>query len=371
MNQAFKLVKVKQKIQETADACSLLFEIPEALKEEFNYTAGQYITISVMINDKEERRSYSLFTAPHEDHFGITVKLVPGGKVSPYLVNEVKEGDEINISAPEGRFILLPNEEQSRDHYFFAAGSGITPVMSMIKTVLEQEPKSSAYLLYGNRNEDCIIFKQELAAMAGDYEGQFYLSQTLSQSGKGGLAGLFSKKKADGFAKGRIDGMKIRKFLADFPSKSNNDNFYLCGPGGMIELASATLKEMTIESKTIHKEYFTPPEEEKPKSSENGTVTESTVEGEISVTVRLDGATKELTIDSNKTVLEALLDKGVMAPYSCTSGACATCIAKLKEGKVEMDVCFSLDDDEIESGLILTCQSHAKTPHITIDYDVA
>ncbi|MBT8232544.1 MAG: ferredoxin--NADP reductase [Saprospiraceae bacterium] len=366
MSNTFNSLKVLDKINETIDSCSFLLSIPEDLKDVYNFTSGQYITVSVNINGEEQRRAYSIFTSPSEDKFGFTVKRVDGGKVSNFLIDEVSIGGTLDIMAPEGKFILEPNVDLSRDHYFIAGGSGITPIMSMIITLLEEEPLSTAYLLYANRNENNIIFEKALNWLTEKYKDQLIVTYILSQPNRektGGLKGLFSKGKTTWTGlTGRINKKCLANFLNDNPSKSKNDYFYLCGPGGLIETAEEFLKSKGIDSSKIKREYFSNAHEQK-----SGTQTE--MSGECTADVQLNGEKFQINIPGDKTVLEALLDQGKDAPYSCTSGACSTCIAKVSKGKVEMDACFALDDDEIEKGFVLACQARVKTPELEINFD--
>jgi len=365
MSSNFNSLKVIEKINETIDSSSFLLEIPETLKDSYKYKSGQYLTLRVTVNGEELRRAYSIFTSPGENKFGFTVKRVENGKVSNYLIDKLYKGDSLDVMPPEGKFVLEPNVDLGRDHYFIAGGSGITPIMSMIMTVLEEEPKSTAYLIYGNRNESNIIFKSQLDDLESKYKNQFVATHVISQPTKekaGGLKGLFSKGKIswDGI-KGRIDKKCLLTFLDENPSKSNNNYYYLCGPGGLIETAESCLKDTGVDSSKIKREYFT--SADAPAKAASGESSDAKVK------VSLNGEKFEVNVPKDKTILEALLDDGKDAPYSCTSGACSTCIAKVKEGSVEMDACFALDDDEIKSGYILTCQARATTPTLDIDFD--
>jgi len=371
MSKQFNSLTVKKKVQETEDSCSFVFTVPESLKDNYAFKAGQYLTLKVAIGGKEHRRAYSIYTVPADEDLGVTVKRVKGGLVSNYLIDKVNEGDAIAVMPPEGKFVAKPGQEKQRDHYFFAGGSGITPVRSMIMNILEEEPLSTCYLLYANRTEDSIIFKKTFDDLLLRYEDQFYLDYIISQpvqTKAGGLSGLFGKKAAPTWRglKGRINPAILERYLEEHPSKTGKDVFYLCGPGGMIESIENWLKGKGTESVQIKKEYFT-----------NADVTTGATEsvamtagaGRCEAKVKLNGEHFTIEIPAGKTVLDALVDEGKDPPYSCTSGACSTCVAKVLDGKVEMEACFALDDEEIEDGYVLTCQAQCTTATLSIDYD--
>jgi ring-1,2-phenylacetyl-CoA epoxidase subunit PaaE len=362
----FHKIKVAEVIAETDHCVSILFDIPEDLKADFEFTAGQYLTIKASIDDEEVRRAYSIYTAPHEDQLGVSVKIVEGGKMSTYLNKQVKKGDVLEVMRPDGRFTLITLQDTQRDHYFFAAGSGVTPVMSMIKSMLEQEPKSTAYLLYGNKDEDNIIFKDKIDYLKEQYEGQIVVEMTLSQpktEKSGGIMGILGKKKTSwNGQKGRIDSAKVARFVQENPPKSVHAEYYICGPGAMIETVQTTLMGNGVDKSNIHQEYFT--------STDGGDSGVSQAADGAKLIAKLGGKEIQLTVAKNKSLLDTMLDAGHEAPYSCTSGACSTCMAKLTKGTVEMEACFALDDDEIADGYILSCQAHPTSTEVEVDFDV-
>jgi ring-1,2-phenylacetyl-CoA epoxidase subunit PaaE len=277
----------------------------------------------------------------------------------------LKKGDFLEVMKPEGKFTLVTLVDIQRDHYFFAAGSGITPVMSMIKSMLEEEPKSTAYLLYGSKDENSIIFKSQLEQLNINYEGQIIIDHTLSNPTKeksSGLLGVLGKKKTNWQGlKGRIDSEKVARFVQENPPKTDKSEYYICGPGDMIEIVQTTLMGNGIPKKDIHKEFFSP------TSTTELNVVQAA--DEATLTAHLSGKEIKLAIQKGKTILDTLLDAGHEAPYSCTSGACSSCMAKVIKGTVEMEACFALDDDEVQAGYILTCQSHPTSSEVEIEYE--
>jgi len=340
-------LEIKEVIRETPQAVSLSFNIPENLKEEFKFDAGQYITIKTKLGDEELRRAYSLCSAPNSGEFKVTVKEVEGGKFSVIANNKLNAGDILEVHPPEGKFILKPSGE-ARTYAAFAAGSGITPVLSIIKTVLAEEPKSRFVLTYGNKSPEETIFFKELLELQAKFPDRLFIEF------------VYSRTREDNSHFGRIETSTVNFVVKNKFKEHAFDAFYLCGPEEMINQVSDVLKENGVTEDKILYELFT---------SEDTGALETNVEGQTELTIMVDDEETTFSMDTKETVLDAALEHDLDVPYSCQGGICSSCIARIVEGKAEMRKNQILTDEEIEEGLILTCQAQPLTPKLKVDYD--
>lgn len=371
MDHNFYKLPVREVRRETSDAVTVFFEVPDSLKETFSYIQGQYLTLRFTIDGEEVRRAYSMSSSPLETDLAVTVKEVSGGKVSPLINRSLKAGDEVEVMPPMGRFYVDLDPDLHRTFYFFGAGSGITPLMSIIKTTLEEEPKSTIHLLYGSRNETSIIFQKAIDELEKRYAGQFQVTHILSRPAKvasKGIGGLFKKDKFNWEGQvGRIDAKVVKKFLKEHPKRTSNAAYFICGPTGMMQTIERTLLDEKVDKKEIHLEYFTTATE---GSTADTTTTTTDNASAARVQVILDGQEINIEVPAGKTILDVLIAQKYDPPYSCTSGTCSSCIAKVTKGAVEMEVCLALDEDEIEEGYILSCQAKPTTEEVHITYEV-
>ena len=343
----FHKLSIKNYIQETANAVSLIFDIPERLKDNFSFKAGQYVNLRTTIEAKEIRRSYSICSSPNSGELKVAIKRVENGVFSTYAISHLKTGDVIEVHEPEGKFILEPT--RSSNYLGIVAGSGITPVLSMIKTVLQLEPSSSFTLIYGNKSLDETMFKAELDALSLAYDTRFNLEY------------VFSRQHEEGSLFGRIDEGHTNYFIKNVYKNWSFKTAFLCGPEEMIKTVSTTLKENHYKESQILFELFT--------ASINEESSSEIKDGQTEVTVLLDDEELCFTMDQKDDILAAALRNDVDAPYSCQGGVCSSCLGKVTQGTAVMVKNSILTDDEVNEGFILTCQAHPTSSKISIDFD--
>lgn len=342
----FYNVKIRNINKETAHAVSIVFDIPESMKSHFIFKAGQYITLTSHINGEEVKRAYSICSSPRSGELKVAIKAIEKGTFSVYATEQLKEGDSIEIHQPEGKFILEP--EGGRHYIAFAAGSGITPVLSMIKTVLEDTPNAHFTLIYGNRSKADTIFKSELEVLQKDYSQRFNLHY------------IFSRERVSGSLFGRIDEGFTNYYLRNIYKDVSFDSAYLCGPEGMIKTVSNTLQDNGIDESKIFFELFT--------SSDEGDVS-GVRDGETAITILVDDEKVSFTMSQTDTILAAALRNNVDAPYSCQGGVCSSCVAKVTKGSAVMTKNSILTDGEVHDGFVLTCQAYPTSSKINVDFD--
>lgn len=327
----------------TKDAVAISFAIPNTLQDVFSFSAGQYLTMSHTINGTEVRRSYSLCSAPHEGLLRVGIKAIPNGVFSNYANTELQKGDTLNIGTPEGRFVFTP--DGSKNILLLAAGSGITPMLSITKTAF-QETDGQVVLVYGNRSEEDSMFLDELAALKEQYNERF------------SLISVYSRKKATDALFGRIDKAHINYVRNTLFSQLHFDDFYVCGPSEMIEGSVQALSDSGVSDEKIHVEHFT-----------GGGDIDRSSEGVVSYEVVLDDETHLFTADAKETILEAAINAGIDPPYSCQGGVCGSCIGRVREGETAMASNQILSDSEVVEGLVLTCQATCTSDRLVVDFD--
>ena len=346
----FYSLKVKEIKKLTLDSVKIVFE--NKFPTDFAFKAGQYITLRKDINGEEVRRSYSLSSSPSKG-IEIGVKRVNNGLMSTYLTNTLKVGNIIDVMPPTGNFYLL-SENDNKHYVAICAGSGITPILSMIRYVTENNTNSFFTLIYGNKSRSSTMFAQELLQLEKDFQSQVYVHH------------VFSRENLNDFIFGRIDENLLSQLFEENNNLISADSYFLCGPGQMIDTTQSFLLKSGVKDENIYFERFTPV----PNEVKDTEVILDSTELVSNVLISVDGDDFEFELSSQgKTILDAAMDAGADVPFSCKGGVCCVCKAKVMEGKASMDANYSLSEDEVEQGYILTCQSHPASEDLVIDFD--
>lgn len=341
--------------REASDAVSMTFVIPGELAGDYAFTPGQYLTLRTMLDGEEVRRSYSICSGPDDGEIRIAVKKVDGGAFSSWAADELKSGDELDVMTPTGRFGVVPPAETGRIHVGFAAGSGITPILSIIKGILAREPDSRFFLFYGNRATDNIMFLEALEELKDRFIDRFSIFHVIS-----------GEEQDIPILHGRLDGDKVKVLLRSLVPAASVDHVFICGPSGMSEEVEATCRELGIAKERIHVERFVSEFGGKPRPKQ---VVVSDAPPKAIASLIIDGKRRDVPVAEDEAILDAALRAGIDLPFACKGGMCSTCRAKLVEGEAPMDINYSLEPWELKAGFVLTCQAKPSSERVVVDYD--
>lgn len=345
---SFYKLSIKDVRRETKDAVSIAFQVPLEFQDFYQFTAGQYLNLKLTLDGHEIRRAYSICSAPESSELRIAIKAVNNGAFSTFANSQLKAGDVLEVGTPEGKFTFQPDAARQKNYLAFAAGSGITPILSIIGSALQSEPKSTFVLVYGNKTPEETIFQQALHELQLKYVGRFFVHYVYSQA------------KIEGELFGRIERSTVNFVLNNKHKEIDFDKFYLCGPEEMINTVATVLKERNIKESAIKFELF---------STSTPETNVNTAEGHTKITVLVDDEETTFEMSKKQTVLEAALKQGIDAPYSCQGGICSSCLGRITSGSAMMTKNSILTDGEIAEGLILTCQAHPTSDTLYVDYD--
>lgn len=354
----FHTLKVKDIRRETADAVSIAFDIPLAIQHEYQFKQGQYITVKLNVNGEELRRSYSICTSPYsEKELRVAVKEVKDGRASTLMNRSWKVGDTVEVMTPMGNFHSVLSGNNKKHYVLFAGGSGITPMMSILKSVLYIEKQSKVTLVYANRDEESVIFNTEIQKIVSENSDRIKVLNVYDAP----------KTQVIDLQKGLLTIDRVKEIINTY-NAINADEYFICGPGPMMENIKQALESLKIAKEKIHIEYFSAVADAVAKAEHTGAVVGAPVNS--MVTVIQYGIETEMKLNTEGlTILDAAIEAGVDAPFSCKGAVCCTCRAKVIEGKVKMDNNFALTDAEVEDGFVLTCQSHPLTEKVVVDFD--
>ncbi|MDX1652140.1 MAG: 1,2-phenylacetyl-CoA epoxidase subunit PaaE [Brumimicrobium sp.] len=357
MNPTFFELEIADIRNETEDTVSVAFEVPEDLKDKYIFKPGQYLTFKKKINGEDLRRSYSICTSPLENELRVAIKKVPNGRFSTFANEQLKSGDKIEVMTPTGNFTTSLDAKTDKSFVFFAAGSGITPVMSLIKSILTQSPKSDVTLFYGNKGIDSVIFREELESLKNQFMNNFRLIHVFSRESIGNK-----------LQKGRLDEEKIELLYKAFLDGQSVDEVFVCGPEPIIFAVKESFEKLGFDKNKVHFELFTTPVRGEKKEHHHRDHEQQQLNANVKVI--LDGEQTLLQLDSaGESILEAAQKAGADVPFACKGGVCCTCKAKILEGSAKMDVNYALEEDEVEAGYILTCQAHPTSEQLVVSYD--
>jgi ring-1,2-phenylacetyl-CoA epoxidase subunit PaaE len=349
----FHTLRIAEVRRETPEAVSLEFEVPPTLAPDYAFVQGQHITLRTRINGTEVRRSYSICAGVDDGRLRVAIKRVAGGRFSTWANTQLQAGTTLDVLTPDGRFHTRLDPAHAKHYVAFAAGAGITPVLSLVKTTLAREPRSRFTLLYGNRRQSSVLFHEELEDLKDRYLSRFTLYN------------LFSREQQEvELFNGRLDGAKVKAFADTLLPADTIDEAFVCGPGAMIDEAEAALQVCGLPAERIHSERFGVPNIIAEHHADPGDAPQALV------TLISDGVQRELEFRrTDPSILDAALQAGFDLPFACKSGVCCTCRAKLLSGKVRMDKNYGLDPRDIAAGYVLTCQAHPLTDRVVISYD--
>jgi len=351
----FHRLAVNDLRRETADAVSMTFAIPQELADDYSFAPGQYLTLRTTMDGEEVRRSYSICSGPDDGELRIAVKKVDGGAFSSWAADELKNGDELDVMTPSGRFGVAHAPDQARLYVGFAAGSGITPILSIIKGVLAREKQSRFFLFYGNRTAEGMLFREELEELKDRFMQRLSLFHVIS-----------GEEQDIPILHGRLDGDKVRVLLRSLVPAASVDHVFICGPMGMSEDIEATCRAIGIADEKIHVERFVSEFGGKPRPK--AIVAPGTPLKAVASLI-IDGKRREVPVAEGEAILDAALRAGMDLPFACKGGMCSTCRAKLVEGEAQMEVNYSLEPWELKAGFILTCQARPRSDKVVVDYD--
>ena len=351
----FHRLAVNDLRRESADAVSMTFAIPADLTDDYNFTPGQYLTLRTTMDGEEVRRSYSICSGPDDGELRIAVKKVDGGAFSSWAADELKPGDQLDVMTPTGRFGVAHAPDQARIYVGFAAGSGITPILSIARGVLAREPDSQFFLFYGNRSTGGMLFREALEELKDRFLQRLSVFHVIS-----------GEEQDIPILHGRLDGKKVRVLLRSLVPAASVDHVFICGPTAMSEDIETTCREIGIAEDRIHVERFVSEFGGKPRAKK---MIEASAPPKAMASLTIDGKRREVPVAEDESILDAALRAGMDLPFACKGGMCSTCRAKLVEGEAQMEVNYSLEPWELKAGFILTCQARPVSDRVVVDYD--